>query len=100
MRTSFHHQPEAQHPNFQLSTSWQADYPIFRLLFGLKSDIARGPSCAISGCEQMQQVASLLDHLVGAGEQRRGHVETERLRSLEVNPWLIIDCRTPVVIAL
>src|SRR5262249_22267726 len=30
MPTSFHHQPEAQHPNFQLSTSWQADYPIFR----------------------------------------------------------------------
>ena len=29
MRTSFHHQPEAQHPIFQLSTSWQADYPIF-----------------------------------------------------------------------
>jgi hypothetical protein len=29
MRTSFHHQPEAQHPNFPLSTSWQADYPIF-----------------------------------------------------------------------
>jgi hypothetical protein len=30
MRTSFHHQPEAQHPNFQLPTSLQADYPIFR----------------------------------------------------------------------
>src|SRR6516225_9281577 len=30
MQTSFHHQPEAQHPIFQLSTSWQADYPIFR----------------------------------------------------------------------
>src|SRR5262249_7273134 len=30
MRTSFHHQPEAQHPIFQLSISWQADYPIFR----------------------------------------------------------------------
>src|SRR5262245_41293327 len=29
MRTSFHHQPEAQHPNFSLSVSWQADYPIF-----------------------------------------------------------------------
>src|SRR5262249_45762160 len=29
--TSFHHQPGAQHPNFQLSTSWQADYPIFGL---------------------------------------------------------------------
>ena len=30
MRTSFHHQPEAQHPNFPLSVSWQADYPILR----------------------------------------------------------------------
>jgi hypothetical protein len=29
MRTSFHHQPEAQHPNFQLSVSSPADYPIF-----------------------------------------------------------------------
>jgi hypothetical protein len=29
LRTSFHHQPEAQHPNFQLPTSWQADYPIY-----------------------------------------------------------------------
>jgi hypothetical protein len=37
MRTSFHHQPEAQHPIFQLSTSWQADYPIFRC----KADIAQ-----------------------------------------------------------
>ena len=34
MRTSFHHQPEAQHPNFQLSTSWKADYPIFRARSG------------------------------------------------------------------
>jgi hypothetical protein len=46
MRTSFHHQPEAQHPNFQLSTSWQADYPIFGALSGLKADISRGPGCA------------------------------------------------------
>src|SRR5262249_446197 len=38
MRTSFHHQPEAQHPNFPLSTSRQADYPIFRS----KADIATG----------------------------------------------------------
>jgi hypothetical protein len=30
MRTSFHYQPEAQHPNFPLSTSRQADYPILR----------------------------------------------------------------------
>jgi transposase len=49
MRTSFHHQPEAQHPNFQLSTSWQADYPIFGSLFGLKSDISRGPRMGWTG---------------------------------------------------
>jgi hypothetical protein len=35
MRTSFRHQPEAQHPNFQLFTSWQADYPIFRSEAGI-----------------------------------------------------------------
>ena len=39
MRTSFHHQPEAQHPIFQLSTSWQADYPIF----WAEADVARPP---------------------------------------------------------
>ena len=38
MRTSFHHQPEAQHPNFLLSTSWQADYPIFRGKADIGSD--------------------------------------------------------------
>jgi hypothetical protein len=45
MRTSFHHQPEAQHPNFQLSTSWQADYPIFapKATVGLKKEPRSGP---------------------------------------------------------
>ena len=40
MRTSFHRQPEAQHPNFPLSTSWQADYPIYLFAFGGKADLA------------------------------------------------------------
>src|SRR5215831_13586260 len=39
MRTSFHHQPEAQHPNFPLSTSRQADYPIFRGIADMKHRI-------------------------------------------------------------
>jgi hypothetical protein len=54
MRTSFHHQPEAQHPNFQLSTSWQADYPILwhqadmpqrelNVRFRSQADMARPP---------------------------------------------------------
>jgi hypothetical protein len=44
MRTSFHHQPEAQHPIFQLSTSWQADYPIFRREAGVHGHAALTPS--------------------------------------------------------
>jgi hypothetical protein len=44
MRTSFHHQPEAQHPNFPLSTSRQADYPIFRGQSGLMADV---PECLL-----------------------------------------------------
>src|SRR5262245_15754052 len=43
-----------------------------------------------SGCEQMQQVAPLLDHLVGTGEDRRRHVEAERFRRLEVNRQLVL----------
>jgi hypothetical protein len=48
MRTSFHHQPEAQHPNFQLSTSREADYPIYRTKADIRSrmghaiNVARG----------------------------------------------------------
>jgi RimJ/RimL family protein N-acetyltransferase len=48
MRTSFHHQPEAQHPNFQLSTSWQADYPIFRAVTGRPSRQLPRLGCARS----------------------------------------------------
>src|SRR5262249_2226075 len=46
MRTSFHHQPEAQHPNFQLSTSWQADYPIFRATADIHPRVASTASVA------------------------------------------------------
>ena len=37
MRTSFHHQPEAQHPNFQLSTAGRPITPSF----GSKADISQ-----------------------------------------------------------
>ena len=46
MRTSFHHQPEAQHPIFQLSTSWQADYPIFRSKADMDEQSRSGSSVA------------------------------------------------------
>src|SRR5262249_53353991 len=40
---------------------------------------------ATGGCERSGQTTSLFDHLVGAGEQRRGHLDAERLGSLEVD---------------
>ena len=35
-----------------------------------------------------QQMASSFDHLVGAGEERRGHFEAERLGGLQIDDQL------------
>jgi hypothetical protein len=50
MRTSFHHQPEAQHPNFQLSTRWQADYLPY--LLAVRAGTAPDPIQNNSGLTQ------------------------------------------------
>jgi hypothetical protein len=41
--------------------------------------------CAITGREQPQQIATLFDHLVGAGQQRGWNGETKRRGGLEVD---------------
>jgi hypothetical protein len=44
----------------------------------------KGANC----CREQMQHGMLFDHLVGASEQQRRHVEAERLRRLEVDHQL------------
>ncbi len=68
MRTSFHHQPEAQHPNFQLSVSSPADYPIFW----------RTRQFKVPGREKQRRLHHLPSPGVPAGPQfpRMGQIQT------------------------
>jgi hypothetical protein len=88
MRTSFHHQPEAQHPNFQLSTSWQADYPIFTPESGHCSAPLACPLGAKSGLVHRNKATDglfLFDYLVRAGLQGERHGEPDRPGGSEVD---------------
>jgi hypothetical protein len=88
MRTSFHHQPEAQHPNFPLSTSRQADYPIFIPESRQAAKISVCPLCAMNGlmhCNKRGGIGWLFNYLVGADKQPWRQGDAERPRGLEVD---------------
>jgi len=70
MRTSFHHQPEAQHPNFPPSTSRQADYLIFTPKSGQTGEGSTCPLCANSAVLAPQQFRQS-GRLVGISNPRR-----------------------------
>jgi hypothetical protein len=57
----------------------------FGLLSGLNSDTARCPLCAITGREQVREIESLLDQLVGTGKQQWRNGKPERLRGLKID---------------
>jgi hypothetical protein len=53
-----------------------------------KADIKRGGSlCPLSAISCREQMQHLLDHLVGAGEQRRRHGEAQRSGRLQIKLW-------------
>src|ERR1035437_9654915 len=68
------------HPGQKAKYSLRAHIVRFAPESGLKSDLAGGPFRASSG----SRLASF-DHLVGAGQQRRGDNETDGLSRLEVD---------------
>src|SRR5262245_9667499 len=55
---------------------------------GSRSALLRCRKSAITGCEQMQQLMRLFDHLVGEGEQPVWNGKSQRLGRLEVDHQL------------
>src|SRR6516164_10945170 len=75
MRASFHHQPEAQHPIFQLPTSW-ADYSIFGSgadITPLNLAMSAFRSCSRSGPCSLPQGKRKKPHIEVSG---RSHTES------------------------
>src|ERR1700738_92871 len=60
----------------------------FTPVSGIDSRSQGLPGRAISGREQMQQIASSFDHLVGAHKQSGWHSKAERVRGLQVEDQL------------
>ena len=56
---------------------------------GLMSDISPCPFRAISGLMRCSKLRLLVDHLVCAGEPRRGKIEAEHSSGLEVDNQLV-----------
>ncbi len=52
-----------------------------------------GPQPVMSGCSTIVAAASLLDHVVGPGQQRHRHVEAERLCGLQIDDQLVFRWR-------
>jgi hypothetical protein len=50
-----------------------------------RADIPGGPLCAITGSEQVQQIASLFDQLVGGHLHDQRHRDAECLRRFEID---------------
>jgi hypothetical protein len=87
-RTSFHHQPEAQHPKSSAIHKLSADYPIFspesdRLLRCREMTL-----WANSDQKCGAQKRALIDHLIGDGEQRLRYCKTQRFRGLCIDRQL------------
>ena len=64
MRTSFHHQPEAQHPKSSAIHKLPADYPIFGSIL-LKKDFERGLRATLNQGERRTSNIDPKLHLLG-----------------------------------
>jgi hypothetical protein len=62
----------------------------FTLHSDRRADIRNRQLRAITGHEQSQQINSLFDHLVGAGEQRRRYLKAERF-GFELAQRLVLE---------
>jgi hypothetical protein len=68
---------------------WSEVHPEANLRDGPPIDGSPVPQLTLSICKRYVTGSALLDHLIGAGEQRRWHRQAQRLGSLQIDHQLV-----------
>src|SRR4029450_2926089 len=95
MRPLFHHQPEAQHPNFQLSTSWQARLPHLLAIAAVRGTTNHGRCWKVERTCRRHRKTDAIDPLRSYGASKSRNAAVPRCAIAFVQAREVLGSETP-----